>query len=378
MPPPPEQLTSSKNQDQIQNLLNLLNTSNQFNQLQANLPTTAQMPEPQIHQPQPTREEASTTPVNYEIATLLASLSNPDAKQDSRHQVYNTAPNPPRQAPSRESQHAAPITPQDEVLQQTLQALLQNTNGSQQQRQGYPTNIQSFGGGPFHMMSQHQRTHTETQTSSNQYVQQGYQVDNSNPFLQGIFPSSVQTTNTSNLDVYRLLLLSSHQQQQQLPVPSLQGNNPMLTNLLLQSLGTAVPPPVAPQMDPNLLNMFLGQIAINANAPSTASTHNFARPMSNVSAYHDKTEKQRAEKATDDSSADTCELAGVAPMPMSTQDDETHVSKYQCLVRKQIQFFEATEGDVASTAQGRNKPIVLGQVRCRRMRTMLSLTCFRF
>lgn len=47
-------------------------------------------------------------------------------------------------------------------------------------------------------------------------------------------------------------------------------------------------------------------------------------------------------------------------------DDES-LSAYQCLVRKQIQLFDADEDDVESNAQGRNKAIVLGQVgiRCR-------------
>lgn len=42
--------------------------------------------------------------------------------------------------------------------------------------------------------------------------------------------------------------------------------------------------------------------------------------------------------------------------------DPEHLSQYQCLVRKQIELFEANETDVEAGAQGRNKPIVLGQV----------------
>jgi hypothetical protein len=51
---------------------------------------------------------------------------------------------------------------------------------------------------------------------------------------------------------------------------------------------------------------------------------------------------------------------------LSPQDDD-HLSDYQCLVRKQIEYFEAGEDDVHTTAQGRNKPISLKQVgiRCR-------------
>jgi len=47
--------------------------------------------------------------------------------------------------------------------------------------------------------------------------------------------------------------------------------------------------------------------------------------------------------------------------------DHDSLSRYQCIVRKQIEVFEAGQEYVDATAQGRNKPVVLGQVgiRCR-------------
>jgi hypothetical protein len=47
--------------------------------------------------------------------------------------------------------------------------------------------------------------------------------------------------------------------------------------------------------------------------------------------------------------------------------DDDSLSAYQCLVRKQVQLFDANEDDVESNAQGRNRAIVMGQVgiRCR-------------
>jgi phage FluMu protein Com len=47
--------------------------------------------------------------------------------------------------------------------------------------------------------------------------------------------------------------------------------------------------------------------------------------------------------------------------------DEENLSPYQCLARKQIDIFEATETDIQSSAQGRNRAIILRQVgiRCR-------------
>jgi hypothetical protein len=44
------------------------------------------------------------------------------------------------------------------------------------------------------------------------------------------------------------------------------------------------------------------------------------------------------------------------------QRDEEALSPYQCLVRKQIELFEAGEIDISGSAQGRNRPIALAQV----------------
>jgi hypothetical protein len=62
-------------------------------------------------------------------------------------------------------------------------------------------------------------------------------------------------------------------------------------------------------------------------------------------------------------------LTGRCPTILYLSCDPETLSDYQCLVRKQIELFEANENDVMAGAQGRNKPIVLGQVRmCRRRR----------
>jgi hypothetical protein len=45
-----------------------------------------------------------------------------------------------------------------------------------------------------------------------------------------------------------------------------------------------------------------------------------------------------------------------------TPEDDQSLSQYQCVVRKQIELFEAGPIDVDTNAQGRNKPIILGQV----------------
>jgi len=48
--------------------------------------------------------------------------------------------------------------------------------------------------------------------------------------------------------------------------------------------------------------------------------------------------------------------------PLFLPWDSQTLSEYQCLLRKQIELFEATEQDIHSSTKGRNKPIFLGQV----------------
>lgn len=63
----------------------------------------------------------------------------------------------------------------------------------------------------------------------------------------------------------------------------------------------------------------------------------------------------------------TSSLTGRPPIQLYLSCDDTVMSPYQVLARRQIEFFEANVDDIESNAQGRNKPIVLGQVgiRCR-------------
>jgi hypothetical protein len=72
------------------------------------------------------------------------------------------------------------------------------------------------------------------------------------------------------------------------------------------------------------------------------------------------------------SAQDAAELSGKPPQPLFMSCDVDSLSEYQCLVRKQIELFEARPEDVASNAKGRNKPIVIGQVgiRCRHCRLL--------
>jgi hypothetical protein len=54
-------------------------------------------------------------------------------------------------------------------------------------------------------------------------------------------------------------------------------------------------------------------------------------------------------------------------VPLYLDSDEQNLSHYQCLARQQIELFETTDSEAGSSAQGRNRPIVPGQVgiRCK-------------
>ncbi|KAG7371902.1 hypothetical protein IV203_018044 [Nitzschia inconspicua] len=67
------------------------------------------------------------------------------------------------------------------------------------------------------------------------------------------------------------------------------------------------------------------------------------------------------------SSATACSTVGKSPVVVYMECDNESLSEYQCVLRMQIELFEATQEDVQWNAQGRNKAIVLGQVgiRCR-------------
>ena len=55
-------------------------------------------------------------------------------------------------------------------------------------------------------------------------------------------------------------------------------------------------------------------------------------------------------------------VTGRPPIVLYMTCDDDALSDYQCLVRKNIELFEAQYQDIESNAQGRNRPIVLGQV----------------
>lgn len=108
----------------------------------------------------------------------------------------------------------------------------------------------------------------------------------------------------------------------------------------------------APRSHPNAQKIHdaISTLQAAAAAPSAAPrTEEFAPPVVSVEAEQ------------------TTPPGGIAPMVVYMECDEESLSDYQCLLRKQIELFEATSDDVQWNAQGRNKAIFLGQVgiRCR-------------
>jgi hypothetical protein len=55
-------------------------------------------------------------------------------------------------------------------------------------------------------------------------------------------------------------------------------------------------------------------------------------------------------------------LTGRPPIQLYLSCNPDHLSEFQCVIRKQIELFEARDCEVSSTAKGRNRKLVLGQV----------------
>ncbi|KAG7343501.1 hypothetical protein IV203_021446 [Nitzschia inconspicua] len=60
-------------------------------------------------------------------------------------------------------------------------------------------------------------------------------------------------------------------------------------------------------------------------------------------------------------------LTGRPPKCLYLSCDADNLNQYQCLIRQNMEFFEATQHDLSIKVRGRNKPIVLGQVGLRCM-----------
>ena len=144
-------------------------------------------------------------------------------------------------------------------------------------------------------------------------------------------------------------------------------NTPASAANLVQLLPVAADPPVNPPAVPPRKR----KASQNGKSPKSKSPR-FKKPLEpDATNQNDGNRKAAAVKNRDDHNDDT-----LPPSPPNASNlpllynpmDEGRLSKFQILARKQVEFFEATAEDLEASCQGRNRPILLGQVgmRCRR------------
>jgi hypothetical protein len=77
---------------------------------------------------------------------------------------------------------------------------------------------------------------------------------------------------------------------------------------------------------------------------------------------HDKTSGIDSSMTSGDGNTSNFGYDAGRLVPLSMPSDDGSLSNYQCLLRQQICLFEAGTFDINCTAQGRNKPVQIGQV----------------
>lgn len=160
------------------------------------------------------------------------------------------------------------------------------------------------------------------------------------------------------------------QQQQQSPHPN--GPNTNVTN----NMGM-IPPNMWAAAAAAASHPLLMQQALALNMAATGAAQLSHSPAVLASSLSSSQQQQsqpghQQQKLASSSRASGMEagernVTGRPPALLFMACDNDSLSEYQCLVRKQIELFEALSEDVETNAQGRNRPIVMGQVgiRCR-------------
>eukprot|EP00934_Nitzschia_sp_Nitz4_P004461 Nitzschia sp. Nitz4//scaffold295_size27985//18074//19108//NITZ4_008163-RA/size27985-processed-gene-0.45-mRNA-1//1//CDS//3329546251//4451//frame0 len=134
--------------------------------------------------------------------------------------------------------------------------------------------------------------------------------------------------------------LALQQQAQLLGLPSL---SPMMTNT--SPLSRMLPSILALSMHQDAL---LGKASLpSSRGPSPVQSPTLKPQQRQLAAVKAKSQRN--------------------PIALFMDCDEDSLSEYQCLIRQQMELFEASEEEASSSVQGRNKQIVPGQVgvRCR-------------
>lgn len=81
--------------------------------------------------------------------------------------------------------------------------------------------------------------------------------------------------------------------------------------------------------------------------------------------------------SNDQSMQEPTPVASQRSVPMAMKCDPEYLSDYQCLIRQQIEIFEASEEDVKSRDRGRNAAIYVGQVGIRCKHCASTPACFQ-
>lgn len=156
------------------------------------------------------------------------------------------------------------------------------------------------------------------------------------------------------------------QQSLQLPQVVHMGNQNIFRNqLTAYQAGLMGVPPHFLQLIPNSIFPYFPGLTTDTNMGPIFHSINVSStvrpPSAGVSAPQETISPQEA-----------AQLSGKPPQALYMSCDDDSLSEYQCLVRQQIELFEALREDVVSNAKGRNKPIVIGQVgiRCRHCRLL--------
>jgi hypothetical protein len=103
------------------------------------------------------------------------------------------------------------------------------------------------------------------------------------------------------------------------------------------------------------------------NLPAQVPQFSIPPPMQLAQAQAVAAAQQPQESAAPGSAQKTPALTNRKPVLLFLDYDEHNLTEYQRLIRQNVELFEAGPEEVRGSAQGRNIPILLGQVgiRCR-------------
>lgn len=105
-----------------------------------------------------------------------------------------------------------------------------------------------------------------------------------------------------------------------------------------------------------------GPAPLPALSGSSASVGSFPVAVVSIPSSVRDSESQDSSSLSPADSRSDARGASRRSRSMANSRDLDTLSEYQCLLREQMEFFQATPEDTKVTAQGRNRPIFLGQV----------------